>query len=64
MLAAACPREVGWGFSIEMAKIPPRMNIHQPLSDLCARAPSDVVNCGLGREGGGFCRTFAHLSQK
>lgn len=47
----------GWGTS-------PSERTAALASDLCVPAPSDVVNCQLGREGSGFCRTLAHLWQK
>lgn len=42
-----------------MAEVLHQLNVHQP--DLCVPAPFDMVNCGLGREESGFCRTSAHL---
>lgn len=44
----------GWGTS-------PSEHTSAFVSDLRIPAPFDVVNCGLGREGSGFCRTLAHL---
>lgn len=47
----------GWGTS-------PSEHTSAFVSDLCVPAPFDVVNCGLRREGSGFCRTSAHLWQE
>lgn len=64
MLTAAPPMEVGWSFSVEMAKIPLRMSIRQTLCLICVHEPLLVWLLWAGREGDGFCRAFAHLSQK